>query len=157
MSKREHLYSPTVTWTGNTGAGTANYKAYSRDHVISIEGRPDIAGSSDPAFLGDKGKHNPEDLLVASVSACHMLWYLHLAAEAGIVVIAYRDQATGSMIEDRERGGWFTGITLHPEVIIRAGGDVAKAASLHEAAHKKCFIANSLNFPVACEPAISTE
>lgn len=153
MANREHRYNPTVTWTGNTGAGTTSYKAYTRDHVISAAGRPDILGSSDPAFLGDGARTNPEDLLVASLSACHMLWYLHLAAEAGIVVTAYCDKPVGVMVEDRERGGWFTGVTLHPEVTI-ASGDAAKARALHEPAHKKCFIANSVNFPVACEPVI---
>lgn len=156
MSQKKHHYSPTIAWTGNKGSGTTSYKAYSRDHVISVDGRPDIQGSSDPAFLGDAARYNPEDLLVASISACHMLWYLHLAAEAGIVVTAYRDKPLGVMVEDRERGGWFTGVTLHPEVTIRAGGDAAVAQSLHETAHRKCFIANSLNFPVACEAVIVT-
>jgi len=154
MAGRQHVYSPTVTWTGNTGAGTSGYKAYSRDHVISVAGRPDLAGSADPAFRGDAGRHNPEDLLVASLSACHMLWYLHLASEAGVVVTSYRDRAEGVMVEDAERGGWFTGVVLRPEVEIAAGGDVARAVALHGEAHAKCFIANSMNFPVSCEPAI---
>jgi organic hydroperoxide reductase OsmC/OhrA len=153
---RTHTYVPTVTWTGNRGAGTSGYAAYGREHVISVAGRPDIPGSSDPAFRGDADRHNPEDLLVASLSACHMLWYLHLAAEAGVVVLAYRDTAEGRMVEDRARGGWFTGVTLRPEVTVAPGNDVARATSLHEAAHAKCFIANSVNFPVVCEPRIVT-
>jgi organic hydroperoxide reductase OsmC/OhrA len=152
MAGREHRYTPTVTWTGNTGSGTRSYTSYSRDHVVSVEGRPDIQGSSDPAFRGDAGRHNPEDLLVASLSACHMLWYLHLASEAGIVVVGYRDRAEGIMREDATRGGWFERVTLRPEVTIAAGGDAARAVDLHEAAHAKCFIANSMNFPVQCEP-----
>ena len=106
-TRRAHQYSPIVEWTGNLGTRTSAYKAYSRDHVIAVAGRPDIPGSSDPAFRGDASRHNPEDLLVASVSSCHMLWYLHLASEAGIVVTAYRDAPVGVMVEDRERGGWF--------------------------------------------------
>jgi len=154
MAGRQHRYTPTVTWTGNTGSGTSGYKAYSRDHVISVAGRPDIPGSSDPAYRGDAGRHNPEDLLVASLSACHMLWYLHLASEAGVAVQAYRDEPEGVMVEDAARGGWFEKVTLHPVVTIAAGGDVARAAALHEPAHAKCFIANSVNFPVLCEPQI---
>ena len=153
MSSRTHRYTPTVTWTGNTGSGTSGYKAYARDHVIAVAGRPEIAGSSDPAFLGDPTRHNPEDMLVASLSACHMLWYLHLATEAGVVVTAYRDAPEGIMVEDRERGGWFERVALNPEVTI-SSGDVGLAARLHEAAHKKCFIANSVNFPVSCRPTI---
>lgn len=154
MTRREHRYNPTVTWTGNTGAGTTGYKAYARDHVISVEGRPDIPGSADPAFRGSAERHNPEDMLVASLSACHMLWYLHLAAEAGIVVVAYRDAPVGIMVEDRQRGGWFETVSLHPQVTISAG-DHETAARLHEAAHARCFIANSVNFPVSCEPTIT--
>jgi organic hydroperoxide reductase OsmC/OhrA len=155
MSKREHHYSPTIVWTGNRGTGTSAYTDYSRDHVISAPGRPDIPGSSDPAFRGDAHRYNPEDMLVASLSTCHMLWYLHLASEAGIVVTAYRDTPLGVMVEDRERGGWFERVTLRPEVTI-AAGDAAVAARLHEAAHAKCFVANSVNFPVVCEPQIAT-
>lgn len=154
MAGRTHSYSPTVTWTGNTGRGTASYTAYSRDHVISVAGRPDIAGSSDPAFRGSADRHNPEDMLVAALSACHMLWYLHLSAEAGIVVTAYRDTAEGQMVEDRERGGWFERVTLRPEVTVAAPGDPGLAERLHEAAHQKCFVANSMNFPVECTARI---
>lgn len=153
MKRREHQYAPTVEWTGNLGQGTSSYAAYSRDHVISVAGRPDIPGSSDPAFRGNACRHNPEDMLVASLSTCHMLWYLHLASEAGIVVTAYRDAPLGIMVEDRERGGWFEHVTLRPEVTI-AAGDPRTAAQLHDAAHTKCFIANSVNFPVTCEPRI---
>lgn len=154
MSRREHRYTPVVTWTGNTGRGTSGYRDYSRAHLISVAGRPDVPGSSDPAFRGDGDRHNPEDLLVASLSSCHMLWYLHLAAEAGVVVVGYRDAPVGVMVEDRERGGWFERVTLNPEVAVAAGSDVAAATALHEAAHGKCFIANSVNFPVTCRPII---
>lgn len=148
---RTHRYAVTVTWTGNRGAGTAQYRGYSRDHVLSAPGKPEIAGSSDPAFLGDAARWNPEELLVGALSACHKLWYLHLCASHGIVVTGYEDRAEGTMIEDHQRGGWFTGVVLRPKVTLRPGDDVARALSLHEAAHGKCFIANSVNFPVRIE------
>lgn len=154
MSGREHRYSASVVWTGNTGAGTRDYKAYGRDHLIHIAGKPDIAGSSDPAFRGDPTRHNPEDLLVASLSACHMLWYLHLASAADLSVTAYEDTADGTMAEDAARGGYFTRVTLHPRVTIAAGGSTELAARLHADAHAKCFVANSVNFPVETEPTI---
>ena len=154
MSHREHRYTPKITWTGNTGAGTQSYAGYSRDHVVSVEGRPDIPGSADPAFRGDGSRHNPEDMFVACLSTCHMLWYLHLAAEAGVVVMAYEDAPVGLLVEDRVRGGYFTRVTLHPKVTIAPGSDEEKARAAHEGAHAKCFVANSVNFPVECQPEI---
>ena len=152
---KTHSYRTTVTWTGNTGSGTLSYREYGREHEIAAAGKPMIAGSSDPAFRGDAARWNPEDMLVASLSACHKLWYLHLCAEAGIVVTAYVDEAVGTMVEDAAKGGYFTAVTLNPVVTI-AKGDVEKAAALHGAAHAKCFIANSVNFPVTCTPCIVT-
>ena len=155
MAHREHKYPVTVTWTGNAGTGTSGYKAYRRDHAIESAGKPPIPGSSDPTFLGDKTSWNPEDLLVASTSACHKLWYLHLCAEAGIAVLAYVDEAEGTMVEGEK--GRFTQIVLRPRVTVRAGDDVELAQRLHHQAHEQCFIANSLNFPVRCEASIRTE
>jgi len=155
MTGKTHTYATHVEWTGNRGSGTTSYGSYGREHVIRMDGKPEIMGSADPAFRGNADRHNPEDMLVASVSTCHMLWYLHLAAEAGIVVTAYTDAARGTMVEDHERGGYFTEIVLRPLVVI-AKGDPAIAESLHEAAHKKCFIANSLNFPVRCIAQVRT-
>jgi len=152
MAGREHTYSTTVTWTGNQGTGTSAYKAYSRDHDISAPAKPIIPGSSDPAFRGDPSRYNPEDMLVASLSACHMLWYLHLCSANGIAVTAYSDPATGIMAEDTTGGGRFTEVTLRPQVTLAPGSDAAKAESLHHEAHEKCFIANSVNFPVRVEP-----
>ncbi|WNL45064.1 OsmC family protein [Dyella sp. BiH032] len=148
----EHRYPVDVVWTGNRGDGTRTYQGYGRDHEIRVAGRPVIAGSSDAAFRGDAAKHNPEDMLVASLSACHMLWYLHLAADAGVVVTQYVDRAEGLLVVDA-KGGRFTEVVLRPEVTI-AAGDAAKAESLHADAHHACFIANSMNFPVRCEPRI---
>jgi organic hydroperoxide reductase OsmC/OhrA len=147
---REHHYAVTVEWTGNRGTGTSAYSAYSRDHAVSAPGKPAILGSSDPAFRGDRTRWNPEELLVASLAQCHMLWYLHLAAEAGIVVLAYSDAAEGVMVESGDGGGRFDAVVLKPRVVVAAGAE--RALTLHGPAHEKCFIANSVNFPVRCEP-----
>jgi organic hydroperoxide reductase OsmC/OhrA len=155
MAKGTHTYSCTIEWTGNTGTGTSGYKLFGRDHVIRAAGKPDIAGSSDPAFRGDASRYNPEDMLVASLSTCHMLWYLHLASDAGVIVTAYSDAPIGTMVEDAKRGGFFTGVVLHPAVTIAAGSDAETAKALHERAHHFCFIANSVNFPVTCEPVVT--
>ncbi|WP_416795995.1 OsmC family protein [Ciceribacter azotifigens] len=153
MSGRHHEYSTTVTWIGNRGTGTSGYRDYSRDHVIAAGAKPDIPGSADPAFRGDAERWNPEDLLVASVSACHKLWYLHLCAVNGVVVTAYEDHAEGQMVTEEDGSGRFTEVVLRPRVTI-SSGDRERAASLHHDAHEKCFIANSVNFPVRCEPVI---
>lgn len=151
---KQHRYATRTEWSGNLGEGTANYRAYSRDHVISAAGRPDLLGSSDPAFRGDASRWNPEDLLVASLSSCHMLWYLHLCAQAKIVLLAYHDDAAGTMVEDDHDGGRFTQAVLRPVATIAAGGDAVLAKALHEEAHRLCFIANSVNFPVTIEPVV---
>jgi len=148
---REHRYAVEIEWTGNQGTGTSGYRAYGRDHLVSAPGKPAIPGSSDPAFRGDRARWNPEELLVVSVSQCHMLWYLHLAADAGIAVVDYRDAPAGVMVENADGSGRFTEIVLRPQVIVAAGADPSQALALHHAAHEKCFIANSVNFPVRCE------
>ena len=148
-----HRYRVDVEWTGNRGSGTDGYRNYSRNHVIRIPGKPDLAGSSDPAFRGDATRHNPEDMLVAALSSCHMLSYLHMATVAGVVVVAYDDSAEGTMATEGD-GGHFTEVVLRPVVTIRADSDPGKALAAHEAAHHACFIANSVNFPVRCEPRI---
>ena len=152
---REHTYSATVTWTGNSGQGTAGYKAYTRDHDIACPGKPVIRGSADPAYRGDAGRHNPEDMLVAALSACHMLWYLHLCSAAGVVVAAYEDAAEGVMQTHPPGGeGEFTRVTLRPRVTITPESDAEAAARLHEQANANCFVARSVNFPVHHEPEI---
>jgi organic hydroperoxide reductase OsmC/OhrA len=151
---REHRYSVTVTWRGNRGTGTSNYRSYARDHEIAADAKPAINGSADPQFHGDRTRWNPEELLVAALSSCHQLWYLHLAAAAGIVVTDYVDHAEGVMDEDADGSGRFVRVVLHPAVTVAAGSDVTRAAALHHTAHEKCFIANSVNFPVVCEPSI---
>ena len=152
---KTHRYTAEVVWTGNQGTGTSGYKAYSRDHIIRAGAKPEIPGSSDPAFRGDAARYNPEDMLVASVSACHMLWYLHLCSTKGIAVLDYRDEAEGVMAERSDGGGHFESVTLKPRITIAPGGDLETAKHLHEEAHAKCFIANSVNFPVRHEAEIS--
>ena len=150
---RQHHYRVDVEWTGNRGSGTDGYRNYSRDHAIRVAGKSELAGSSDPTFRGDATRHNPEDMLVAALSACHMLAYLHLATVAGVVVTAYADAAEGTMATEGD-GGRFVEVVLRPLVTITAASDAAKAAAVHEAAHHACFIAQSVNFPVRCEPRI---
>lgn len=151
MSK-QHNYKLTIQWTGNTGTGTSHYKEYERSHSILVENKPAIEGSSDPAFRGDKTKHNPEDLLVASVSACHMLWYLHLCSVNGVVVTDYIDNATGTMVETENGGGRFTEITLRPAVTVSNTSMIEQANELHTKANELCYVANSLNFAVHHQP-----
>lgn len=148
-----HRYRARIEWTGARAHGTTSYRAYGRDHRIAVANKPDLLGSSDPAFRGDASRHNPEELLLAAVSACHMLWYLHLAAEAGVVVTAYADDAEGQMEMEADGAGQFTGVTLRPSVTLASGSDRARADSLHAQAHAKCFIARSVNFPIAIRPA----
>lgn len=150
--EKEHQYKTTVTWTGNKGSGTMDYRSYDRSYVISIDQKAEIFGSSDSAFLGDKTKHNPEDLLVSALSSCHMLWYLHLCSQNDIIVMDYKDDAVGIMMETADGGGHFSEVTLYPIVTITRATDQEKANALHEQAHKMCFIANSCNFPVKCQP-----
>lgn len=149
--KGVHTYQTKTEWTGNLGNGTKGYRNYSRDHVIDAKDKSPIPASSDPAFRGDPARYNPEELLVASLSSCHMLWYLHLCAEAGVVVTAYTDHATGTMVETADTGGHFTEVVLHPVVTVSEQYMVEKANALHESAHHLCFIANSVNFPVRHE------
>lgn len=153
----KHDYKIKVEWTGNLGEGTVNYKSYNRNHEISAVGKyAVINGSSDPAFLGDKTRYNPEDLFLSSLSTCHMLWYLHLCAEHKIVVISYTDNATGVMEELDNGSGKFIEVTLNPKVKITDHKLIDKAVQLHEKANEMCFIANSCNFKIKHQPEIKT-
>jgi organic hydroperoxide reductase OsmC/OhrA len=151
MSK-EHLYALRIQWTGNTGNGTADYRSYNRSHIISAPGKQDIPASSDPAFRGDNARYSPEELLVASLSGCHMLWFLHLCADAGIVVVAYTDTPTGIMVETTDGGGKFKEVMLNPVVTVHDQDSLDKLGDLHAKAFRKCFIANSVNFEVKHNP-----
>lgn len=148
---KEHRYRVQMKWTGNLGTGTSGYGAYSRNHIHVAEGKPELPGSSDPSFLGDSTRYNPEELLVASLSSCHMLWYLHLCATNRIIVEKYEDFPEGIMVEE-DGGGRFTEVILKPQVTIQSGCDPYLAAQLHHEANRLCFIANSCNFPVRHEP-----
>jgi organic hydroperoxide reductase OsmC/OhrA len=153
---KQHRYEIHVAWTGNLGQGTSRYTSYLRNHQISAAGRPVLPGSSDAAFRGDASRYNPEDLLVASLSACHMLSYLHLCAANKVIVVDYVDDAIGVM-EETADGGAFTEATLRPVVTISAESDAGKALALHDEAHHNCFIANSVKFPVLHKARISRQ
>lgn len=148
-----HDYTLKVVWTGNLGDGTGSYRGYARDHVISAPGKPDLHGSADPAYQGDVSRWNPEELLLASLSACHQLWFLHLCAEAGVVVRDYVDEPLGEMQTDSSGSGQFTKVTLRPRVGIENTSMQTQLSDLHSQAHKLCFIARSVNFPVVVEVA----
>lgn len=143
-----HNYKLTLKWIGNKGTGTSGYRAYDRNHEILIEGKTTLLGSADPSFHGDKTVHNPEDLLLASLSACHMMSYLHVCVKAGIVVTDYVDNATGILVVNPDGSGQFVEVSLNPVVTITDETQLAKANELHHEANKLCFIANSVNFPV---------
>jgi organic hydroperoxide reductase OsmC/OhrA len=152
MAERTHTYRISNRWTGNLGSGTATYRGYSRD--FELEGAGKVAAvpcSSDAYFRGDKARYNTEELLVGCLSGCHMLWVLHLCADAGIVVTEYRDEATGEMVEHADGGGEFVRVTLHPRMTIADAARIDDALALHDRAHELCFLARSMNFPVEHE------
>jgi organic hydroperoxide reductase OsmC/OhrA len=152
-----HNYEIKVEWTGNLGQGTIDYKSFKRDYSISGIGKNmAIEGSSDPAFLGDKTRYNPEELLISSIASCHMLWYLHLCAVNEIVVVEYLDTATGVMEEHKSGSGKFKEVTLFPSVVLEQQSMITKALQLHTEANKMCFIANSCNFPIKHSPTITS-
>jgi organic hydroperoxide reductase OsmC/OhrA len=149
---RSHRYELSLCWTGNLGSGTSGYRAYGRDHEVSAAGKPVIAASSDPAFRGDPARWNPEELLVASLAQCHLLWYLHLATTAGVVVVDYRDEPTGVMVEQDGGAGRFAQVVLRPRVTVAEPGMREAAHAVHARVGEYCFIARSVNFPVEHEP-----
>lgn len=149
---KQHHYQVAINWQSDTG--TTGYKNYSRDHEIAVSNKPKIACSSDPSFLGDTTKYNPEELFLSSISSCHLLWYLHLCAANKIVVLSYEDHASGIMEEYEDGSGRFTEITLHPRVMVLSTTMIPLAEKLHDKANQYCFIANSLNFAVHHKPII---
>jgi organic hydroperoxide reductase OsmC/OhrA len=152
---REHRYRFTLEWTGNQGSGTSNYRAYGRDHIVRAPGKPDLPGSSDPAFRGDPARWTPEELLVVSLAQCHLLWYLHLCARDRVVVTTYRDDPIGVMEENQDGSGQFVSVTLRPTVEVADASMVEAAELLHGEVDRWCFIARSVNFPVLHQPRIS--
>jgi organic hydroperoxide reductase OsmC/OhrA len=145
---KQHHYQATLTWTGNKGLGTSDYRSYDRDHTITLENKAPIFASADPSFRGDPSRHNPEELFLSALSGCHLLWYLHLCADQGIIVVDYQDHASGTMLETQGPGGHFIEVTLRPQVTITDETLVDQANALHKEANKRCFLANSCNFPV---------
>ena len=150
----EHRYSVRTTWTGNRGTGTSGYRDYDRAVTLRIDGKPELLASSDKPFRGDPSRWNPEDLLLAALSECHLLSYLHACVQAGVVVVGYEDDASGLMVEDGRGGGAFREVVLRPRVTVAEESMVDAATAAHAQAHEWCFIANSVNFPVRHEPVI---
>jgi organic hydroperoxide reductase OsmC/OhrA len=150
----EHHYALTTTWTGNTGEGTSTYRGYRRTHVVTADGPPELLGSADPTFHGDRERWNPEQLLLAALAQCHMLSYLHVCVGAGVVVTAYVDRATGSMRSEPDGSGRFVEAVLHPTVTVADHTMVGPATRAHHRANRLCFIANSVTFPVRHEPVV---
>ncbi|MFZ1559702.1 MAG: OsmC family protein [Saprospiraceae bacterium] len=153
----EHNYKITTEWTGNKGDGNKNVRTYDRSHTVSIQGKPELFLTTDNAAVGDKSKLNPEDLLVSAISSCHMLSYLYVCAMEGIVITSYTDQATGIMIENASGGGSFNVVTLNPVFYVADESMIEKAIELHHKAHEICYIANSVNFEVKCNPTCKLE
>ena len=149
-----HHYALELRWTGAGDAGTRDYQGYRREYEVAIAGKPPFRGSADPAFLGDAALPNPEDWLLAALSACHMLSYLALCARRRVQVMEYRDQASGTMALQPDGGGEFTEVLLRPRVTIAADADLDAALALHARAHGLCFIARSCNFPVRHAPEV---
>lgn len=154
---KEHTYKIGLMWTGNKGSGTETYTSYERAHTLHAEGKPDLLGSADPLFRGDSAKWNPEELLLASLSSCHMLWYLHLCANHKIIVQTYEDSPHAQMRIEKNGAGQFVNAELRPVVTITQAGQTQLAESLHSQAHHYCFIANSVNFPILVSPQIQIE
>lgn len=148
-----HTYSAELSWSGAVTGGTTSYTSYSRDHDVIFDGKPPLPGSADPVFRGDPTRYNPEELLVAALAQCHMLWFLHLAAVAGIVVVGYTDRATGTMRVEAAGHGQFTEVVLRPCVTVTGEAADADLAGLHARAQEHCFIARSVNFTVRTDPA----
>jgi len=152
---RQHRYRIVTRWTGNLGSGTSAYAAYSRAHELSgADKAVAIPGSSDPLFRGDRTRYNPEELLLGALSACHMLWVLHLSADAGITIAAYEDEPSGEMVEHADGSGEFTRVVLRPRVTILEADRIADAIGIHARAHAVCALARSMNFPVEHEPQV---
>lgn len=154
MIGKDHHYSASLRWTGNRGTGTSGYRDYDRSYTLAANGKPELEGSSDPTFRGDKTLWNPEEMLLSALSSCHMLSYLHQCVAAGITVLEYTDDASATMELGTDGAGHFTGVTLRPRVLTSDASDIQAAEALHHVAHEKCFIANSVNFPVRCEAVV---
>ena len=154
MEPKLHRYEVQVEWTGNLGTGTSSYEGYTRDHRLAAPGKEVLACSADPSFRGDPSRYNPEELFIASIASCHMLWYLHLCADAGVRVLAYEDRPTGILAESGMQAGELTVVALHPRVEVERESEVETARALHEQAHALCFLARSVRTPIRIEPLV---
>jgi len=152
--RNEHHYVTNIEWLGNRGSGTSGYRDYGREVIVTAEGKHPIEGSADRTFHGNAERWNPEDMLLAALSQCHLLSYLHVAVSQGVVVTEYTDVATGIMVTTHDGGGHFASVTLKPRVTVASANMVERALEAHREASKKCFIANSVNFPVLHEPTV---
>lgn len=148
----EHLYTLQLQWKGNLGKGTETYSGYSREYEFTVPGKDPIKGSADPAFRGDPTLYNPEELFLVSLASCHMLWFLHLCASAGLIIDNYVDEPRGYMNTGSNQNGRFTKVILQPRVTVIGESSPQSIQHLHQQAHEKCFIANSCNFPICVEP-----
>ena len=153
----EHQYRLHATWTGDRGSGTSGYRDYDRSVSLEVDGKPLLEASADKPFRGDPAKWNPEELLLGALSECHLLSYLHACVTTGVVVVSYRDDATGTMVEDGKGGGAFTDVLLRPRVVVADESMIDAAIAAHRQARDLCFIANSVNFPVRHEPVVTAD
>ena len=153
-----HKFETQVQWTGNLGAGTKTYTSYSRDHAIFGKDKKEVIGaSSDPIFRGDKSKYNPEELFLASIASCHMLWYLHLCADQGITVTNYKDSPIAELLLSEDGSGKIENIILQPQILIKEKSLIDLATKLHQDAHHFCFIASSVNSSIKIQAHVSVE
>ncbi|WP_233270519.1 OsmC family protein [Chachezhania sediminis] len=153
---KAHDFTTHVIWTGNRGQGTQSYRGYDRTWDVAVPGKAPIHCSNDPMLGGDPAKMNPEDMLLSALSACHMLWYLHLASDAGIAVMSYRDTPVGHGETEPSGKGRFVSAELRPRIAVPWGTDLAEAEAIHHRIHDYCFIARSVNFPVTFAPVFET-
>jgi organic hydroperoxide reductase OsmC/OhrA len=150
----EHTYQLTTTWTGNRGLSTTGYRDYDRSVTVEVIGKPVLLGSADKPFRGDAARWNPEDLLLAALSQCHLLSYLHACVTRRVVVTGYTDRASGVIVLDGRGGGAFREAVLRPLVVVTEASMTEAAREAHVLAHGWCFIANSVNFPIRVEPTV---
>ncbi len=150
----EHHYTVTATWSGNTGTGTSGYRDYARSVTLEVSGKPQLLASADRPFRGDPTKWNPEDLLMSALAECHLLSYLHACVTRGVIVTSYRDEATGTMVQEGN-GGRFSEVVLHPRVTVADAAMIDDAIAAHHDANEWCFIASSVNFPVRHEATVT--
>lgn len=154
-----HEYTTTTTWLRGEQPFLDN--RYSRRHIVSFDGGVELPGSSSPHVvkvpLSDPAAVDPEELFVASLSTCHMLWFLSIAAERGFRVDRYVDEAVGAMGKGPNDKPVIAMVTLRPAVAF-SGASIPtepQLRDLHQRAHEECFIANSVRCEVRCEPVLA--